>query len=114
MAAGAALAFRQQGSDRVALNYIGDGGTSTGEFHEGLNMAAVLDVPLVLVILNNRYAFSTPTREQYRAESLAARAAGYGIEGIQVDTSATCLKCNGLSRLMGIGGILHPKRIVPW
>ena len=85
VAAGAALAFRQQGSDRVALNYIGDGGTSTGEFHEGLNMAAVLDAPLVLVILNNRYAFSTPTREQYRAESLAARAAGYGIEGIQVD-----------------------------
>ena len=85
VAAGAALAFRQQGSDRVALNYIGDGGTSTGEFHEGLNMAAVLDVPLVLVILNNRYAFSTPTSEQYRAESLATRAEGYGIEGIRID-----------------------------
>ena len=85
VAAGVALAFRQQGSDRVALNYIGDGGTSTGEFHEGLNMAAVLDAPLVLVILNNRYAFSTPTGEQYRAESLAARAEGYGIEGIRID-----------------------------
>ena len=85
VAAGVALAFRQQGSDRVALNYIGDGGTSTGEFHEGLNMAAVLDAPLVLVILNNRYAFSTPISEQYRAESLAARAEGYGIEGIRID-----------------------------
>ena len=85
VAAGVALAFRQQGGDQVALNYIGDGGTSTGEFHEGLNMAAVLDAPLVLVILNNRYAFSTPTREQYRSGSLAARAEGYGIEGIQVD-----------------------------
>jgi len=85
VAAGVALAFRQQGGDQVALNYIGDGGTSTGEFHEGLNMAAVLDAPLVLVILNNRYAFSTPMSEQYRAESLAARAGGYGIEGIQVD-----------------------------
>lgn len=85
VAAGVALAFRQQGSDRVALNYIGDGGTSTGEFHEGLNMAAVLDAPLVLVILNNRYAFSTPTSEQYRAESLAVRAEGYGIEGIRID-----------------------------
>ena len=85
VAAGVALAFRQQGSDRVALNYIGDGGTSTGEFHEGLNMAAVLDAPLVLVILNNRYAFSTPTSEQYRAESLATRAEGYGIEGIRID-----------------------------
>ena len=85
VAAGVALAFRQQGSDRVALNYIGDGGTSTGEFHEGLNMAAVLDAPLVLVILNNRYAFSTPISEQYRAESLAVRAEGYGIEGIRID-----------------------------
>jgi 2-oxoisovalerate dehydrogenase E1 component len=85
VAAGVALAFRQQGSDRVALNYIGDGGTSTGEFHEGLNMAAVLDAPLVLVILNNRYAFSTPSSEQYRAESLASRAEGYGIEGIRID-----------------------------
>ena len=85
VAAGVALAFRQQGSDRVALNYIGDGGTSTGEFHEGLNMAAVLDAPLVLVILNNRYAFSTPISEQYRAESLASRAEGYGIEGIRID-----------------------------
>ena len=85
VAAGVARAFRQQGSDRVALNYIGDGGTSTGEFHEGLNMAAVLDAPLVLVILNNRYAFSTPISEQYRAESLAVRAEGYGIEGIRID-----------------------------
>ena len=85
VAAGVALAFRQQGSDRVALNYIGDGGTSTGEFHEGLNMAAVLDAPLVLVILNNRYAFSTPISEQYRAESLEVRAEGYGIEGIRID-----------------------------
>ena len=85
VAAGVALSFRQSGSDRVALNYIGDGGTSTGEFHEGLNMAAVLDAPLVLVILNNRYAFSTPASEQYRGESLVARAVGYGIEGARVD-----------------------------
>jgi len=85
VAAGVALAFQQQGGDQVALNYIGDGGTSTGEFHEGLNMAAVLDAPLVLVILNNRYAFSTPSSEQYRAESLASRAEGYGIVGIRID-----------------------------
>ena len=85
VAAGVALALKQRGSDSVALNYIGDGGTSTGEFHEGLNMAAVLGAPLVLVILNNRYAFSTPASEQYRAESLAARAEGYGIEGVRID-----------------------------
>ncbi|MCZ6793490.1 MAG: thiamine pyrophosphate-dependent dehydrogenase E1 component subunit alpha [Planctomycetota bacterium] len=85
VAAGAALAFRQRGSDRVALNFIGDGGTSTGDFHEGLNMAAVLELPLVLVIENNRYAFSTPVRQQCAAESLAARAVGYGIPGERLD-----------------------------
>jgi TPP-dependent pyruvate/acetoin dehydrogenase alpha subunit len=85
VAAGAALAFKQWGSDRVALNFIGDGGTSTGDFHEGLNMAAVLRVPLVLIIENNRYAFSTPARQQYASESLAARGAGYGMPGVVVN-----------------------------
>src|SRR5436305_8687910 len=60
VAAGCAFAFRQSGSDRVAINFIGEGGTSTGDFHEGLNMAAVWKLPLILVIENNRYAFSTP------------------------------------------------------
>ncbi len=85
VAAGCAFAFRQAGSDRVALNFIGDGGTSTGDFHEGLNMAAVWRLPLVLVIENNRYAFSTPTRLQYASERLSDRAAGYGIAGETVD-----------------------------
>ena len=68
VAAGCAFAFRQSGSDRVAINFIGEGGTSTGDFHEGLNMAAVWKLPLILVIENNRYAFSTPARLQYAAE----------------------------------------------
>ncbi len=85
VAAGCAFAFRQAGSDRVALNFIGDGGTSTGDFHEGLNMAAVWRLPLVLVIENNRYAFSTPTRLQYATERLSDRAAGYGMAGETVD-----------------------------
>ncbi len=85
VAAGAAFALKRRGSDRVALNFIGDGGTSTGDFHEGLNMAAVLRAPLILVIENNQYALSTPVRQQYAAESLAARAAGYGIPGARVD-----------------------------
>jgi 2-oxoisovalerate dehydrogenase E1 component len=85
VAAGLALGFRQRRSDRVALNFIGEGGASSGDFHEGLNMAAVLRVPLILIIENNRYAFSTPARQQYAAESLASRAAGYGISGALVD-----------------------------
>ena len=69
--AGAALAARMRGQDRVALTYIGDGGTSTGDFHEGLNLAAVLKIPLVLVVENNGYAYSTPTERQFRVLSLA-------------------------------------------
>jgi len=85
VAAGCAFALRHRGGDRVALNFIGDGGTSTGDFHEGLNMAAVWKLPLVLVIENNRYAFSTPTALQYAAERLSDRGAGYGIAAETVD-----------------------------
>ena len=85
VAAGAAFALKQDGGDRVALNFIGDGGTSTGDFHEGLNMAAVWKLPLVLVIENNRYAFSTPTRLQYACRQLAERGAGYGVAAATVD-----------------------------
>jgi 2-oxoisovalerate dehydrogenase E1 component len=85
VAAGCGFAFRQSGSDRVAINFIGDGATSTGDFHEGLNMAAVWKLPLVLVIENNHYAFSTPAHLQYAAEQLSDRAIGYGIPGETVD-----------------------------
>lgn len=85
VAAGCAFGLKQDGGDRVAINFIGDGGTSTGDFHEGLNMAAVWKLPLVLVVENNRYAFSTPVRLQYAADSLASRGVGYGIPGVQVD-----------------------------
>lgn len=85
VAAGAAFALKQSGSDRVAINFIGDGGTSTGDFHEGLNMAAVWKLPLILVIENNRYAFSTPTRDQYACEKLSDRGIGYGIAAETVD-----------------------------
>ena len=85
VAAGCAFAFRQAGSDRVAINFIGEGGTSTGDFHEGLNMAAVWKLPLILVIENNRYAFSTPAHLQYAAERLSDRGIGYGIAAETVD-----------------------------
>ena len=85
VAAGAAYALKQSGSDRLAINFIGDGGTSTGDFHEGLNMAAVWKLPLVLIIENNRYAFATPAADQYACERLSDRGAGYGIASETVD-----------------------------
>lgn len=83
--AGVALAGRMQGKDLVALTYIGDGGTSTGDFHEGMNLAAVLGVPLVLIVENNGWAYSTPTYRQMRIKDIAVRAASYGIPGEIVD-----------------------------
>jgi len=85
VAAGCAFALKQNGSDRIALNFIGDGGTSTGDFHEGLNMAAVWKLPLILVVENNRYAFSTPVRQQFAVAKLSERGAGYGIAAETVD-----------------------------
>ncbi len=85
VAAGCALAHKHGGTDRIALNFIGDGGSSTGDFHEGLNMAAVWRLPLVLVIENNRYAFATPWHQQYAAERLSDRGLGYGMAAETVD-----------------------------
>jgi len=85
VAAGCAFAHQLAGSGRLAVNFIGEGGTSTGDFHEGLNMAAVWKLPLVLVIENNRYAFSTPAHLQYAARQLSDRGVGYGIAAETVD-----------------------------
>ncbi|HSK78894.1 MAG TPA: dehydrogenase E1 component subunit alpha/beta [Thermoanaerobaculia bacterium] len=98
VAAGCGFAFRQSGSDRVAINFIGDGATSTGDFHEGLNMAAVWKLPLILVIENNRYAFSTPAHLQYAAERLSDRAIGYGIPGETVDGNDPDAMADALNR----------------
>lgn len=83
---GALLARRLQGrSGSVGATCIGDGGTSTGAFHEALNQAAVERLPLVLVIADNQYAYSTPTSRQYACACLLDRAPGYGVEGHRVD-----------------------------
>ncbi len=83
--AGVALAFKIRGERQVALTYSGDGQTSTGAWHEGVNFAAVLDLPFVLVIENNQWAYSTPVGRQTRLENLADKAAAYGIPGEVVD-----------------------------
>jgi pyruvate dehydrogenase E1 component alpha subunit/2-oxoisovalerate dehydrogenase E1 component alpha subunit len=92
---GALFAYRLQGrTDIVGATCIGDGGTSTGAFHEGLNQAAVERLPLVLVVADNQYAYSTPTSRQFACESLLEKAPGYGVEGISVDGTdlLACLK----------------------
>jgi TPP-dependent pyruvate/acetoin dehydrogenase alpha subunit len=83
--AGVALAGKKLGKNLVALTFIGDGGTSTGDFHEGLNLASVLNVPFVLVCENNGWAYSTPTSKQMKVKSIATRAGAYGIPGETVD-----------------------------
>ncbi|MBD3314477.1 MAG: transketolase [Chitinivibrionales bacterium] len=82
---GAVWSARRNGEEVFGLGVIGDGGSSTGDFHESINMASVLDVPILFLIENNCYAFSTPTRYQYNCKNLSDRAAGYGIEGKTVD-----------------------------
>lgn len=83
--AGIALAGRMQKKDLVAMTWIGDGGTSTGAFHEGLNFAAVQKLPLVVVAENNGWAYSTPFKKQTASKNLVDKAIAYGIPGEQVD-----------------------------
>ena len=85
LADGVAMAHRFKGERKVALAFTGEGGTSEGEFHEALNLAAVWDLPVIFIIENNGYGLSTPTSEQFRCNRLADRAAGYGMEGITID-----------------------------
>ncbi|HET7567911.1 MAG TPA: thiamine pyrophosphate-dependent enzyme [Gaiellaceae bacterium] len=84
-AAGLAWGKKLKGEDAVAIAYFGDGATSEGAFHEGANFAAVMGAPLILFCNNNQWAISTPVAAQTRAETLAAKAAGYGMPGIRVD-----------------------------
>src|SRR5213595_1471966 len=83
--AGIAMTFKMRGEPRVGLVYIGDGGTSTGTFHEGLNFAAVQRQPLVVVGEYNHWAYSTPPEKQFAVRDLADKAKGYGIPAVTVD-----------------------------
>jgi pyruvate dehydrogenase E1 component alpha subunit len=84
-AAGYAWGARLKGESACAIAYFGDGATSEGAFHEGANFAAVMRAPVVLLCNNNQWAISTPLDAQTRAESLADKAAGYGMPGVRVD-----------------------------
>lgn len=85
VADGAALAYKLRNEQKVSLAFTGDGGTSEGEFHEALNVAAVWDLPIIFIIENNGYGLSTPVTEQYRCNNLVDKAKGYGMEGVQID-----------------------------
>src|SRR5947199_8370073 len=83
--AGITLTFKLRGEPRVGLVYIGDGATSTGTFHEGLNFAAVQRCPLVVIAEYNRWAYSTPPEKQFAVKDLAEKAKGYGVPSVTVD-----------------------------
>jgi len=85
IADGVALAYKLKQQHKVSLAFTGDGGTSEGDFHEALNVAAVWDLPVIFIIENNGYGLSTPVNEQYRCESLVDRARGYGMDGVRID-----------------------------
>ena len=85
IADGVALAYQQRGQLKATLAFTGEGGTSEGDFHEALNVAAVWGLPVIFIIENNGYGLSTPTNEQYHCENLVDRAKGYGMEGVRID-----------------------------
>ncbi len=84
-AAGVALGLKKSGKEQVAITYTGDGGSSQGDFYEGMNFAGAFKAPAIFVVQNNRFAFSTPVEKQSMAKTIAQKAVAAGINGIQVD-----------------------------
>ena len=85
VADGVALAYRLKGEKKVCVAFSGEGGTSEGEFHEALNVAAVWDLPVIFIVENNGYGLSTTTEEQFRCAQIADKGAGYGMESLTID-----------------------------
>jgi acetoin:2,6-dichlorophenolindophenol oxidoreductase subunit alpha len=85
IAAGAALAYRLQGLDRVVVSFFGDGAANEGAFHEAVNLAAIWQLPVVFLCENNKYGMSFSTEKSFAIENISERAAGYGIPGVTVD-----------------------------
>ncbi len=85
IAAGAALAQKMKGTDRVVMCFFGDGATNEGAFHEAVNLAAIWDLPVIFVCENNKYGMSFSTEKSMKVENISDRAAAYGIPGITVE-----------------------------
>src|ERR1044072_4814905 len=96
--AGVTLSFKMRREDRVGLVFVGDGATSTGAFHEGINIAAVQRCTLVVIVENNGYAHSTPTAKQTAAKQFADKAIGYGVPGVQADGNDVLAGYGGTKR----------------
>ncbi|HJV15825.1 MAG TPA: pyruvate dehydrogenase (acetyl-transferring) E1 component subunit alpha [Bacillales bacterium] len=84
-AAGVALGFKKRNNQKVVMTYIGDGGTSQGDFYEGINFAGAFNAPAIFIVQNNLFGISTPRHKQTKAKTLAQKAVAAGIPGIQVD-----------------------------
>ena len=89
IALGVAMSLKLRKEARVAMTYVGDGGSSAGLWHETLNMAGLYQAPYVLIVENNQYAYSTPVSQQMPIENIADRAAGYRIPGDDRLTATT-------------------------
>ncbi len=113
VAAGYVMAAKMRGENTVAMTYIGDGGAQTGEFHEGINLAAVQRLPLILIIENNQYAYSSPNSVEFACERLSDRALGYGCTGATIDGTdvelvyETCKNAVEAARKTGIPAIIE-------
>jgi len=98
VAAGCALTFRQHGTDQVSFCFFGEGATSRGDWHEGINFAAVHRLPVVFVCNNNQYAYSTHVTRQMRVKCVSDRATGYGIPGESADGNDVFAVYTGVGR----------------
>ena len=85
VAVGAAWAYQRADDGRVALAICGDGATSNGRWHEAINTSAIMRLPVVWVVNNNQFAYSTPNEREFAVPTIAERAAAYGIPGVRVD-----------------------------
>ena len=99
LACGAGLAYKLKKEQKVALAFTGEGGTSEGDFHEAMNVAAVWQLPVIFVIENNGYGLSTPTSEQFRCAQLADKGKGYGMQAVTIDGNNILEVYDTLSRL---------------
>lgn len=99
LADGAALAHKLKGEKRVALAFSGEGGTSEGDFHEALNVAAVWDLPVIFIVENNGYGLSTTTKEQFRCANIADKGVGYGMKSVIIDGNNILEVYNTLDKL---------------
>ena len=99
-AAGAALAYRRRGEPRVAIAICGDGSTSNGRWHEALNVSAIHRLPVVWVVNNNQFAYSTPNPLEFPVPTIAERADAYGMPGVRIDGAgpARCLRARPARR----------------